>query len=920
MKKAFYGLCALAVLFAAAGCASSSGDDGDSTVALTDISLDTALSAIKTETGYMLSLNNEVSVSPDFTPENATNKGYTITVVSEGDEEAVSWDSSECVLKGAAIGSSTVTVTASYDETISKSYTISVAEVALTGLSLSAETCYLGRTASVTPAYTPANASYKTLTWSSSDENIATVDSSGTITGVAEGTVTITAVSAADDSVSAELELTVKPVLPTALSLKKSAFVVQAGGSCDIVPCFTPEDTTNQAVTFVSDNDNVTVSDSGVVSVSDSVTSGTKVSVTVKSVAVPSLTATATVTVTDGETFIIDDENSAYGFVSSTGSLSSNQNYSGFSGSSFFEGFSQGTGDSLVYSVYAAAEQDAAVLLHYAYWGSKTDLRGAYIVVNGAVDSDILYLNWTSKNGKNDNIKSYDTAGNALTYHQIWEDSNEITVHLDAGENQIRVIAVPSGTEMPDAVYPSGVDTTATTCTYTASGYLSNIDYIQIRGSGLGAGSNSLAFYSVAASGDFGSATVTPVQDFYKEGASVTLSATANSGYQFDVWHGRTASGDFVASTEENYTFTISDDVTVSAHCIPSGYTPDSALTGYAGITADRSDAAYTISGGAGGETLTISSLSDLTAAASKLSGDTPYIVKFTSSSRICTSNNKSIICSIGSNKTLYGVVTGAGLKNIELRVSGQNVIIRNLILGEVIAYDTLSDYAGSGNDALSLNGARHVWVDHCELRSNTTPLDINGKTVTNSSDSDFAKDWYDGLLDIKNGATWITVSNCYFHDHYKACLCGSSDEGPGVNSEGYSDSDMRVTFANNYWYNINARQPLFRYGKAHIYGSYFDAGSFSGSASFINCRAGSELYIEGNTFTGTKSDSYTIGFYYADSSKAYGTTSGTWVSVNNSGVSSKTGTSYRPAYGVSGSTAPSAKPDGVGATIASSL
>ena len=171
-------------------------------------------------------------------------------------------------------------------------------------------------------------------------------------------------------------------------------------------------------------------------------------------------------------------------------------------------------------------------------------------------------------------------------------------------------------------------------------------------------------------------------------------------------------------------------------------------------------------------------------------------------------------------------------------------------------------------------------------------------------------------MLDIKNGATWITISNCYFHDHYKAVLCGSGDDGPDTNKEGYSDSDMRVTFTGNYFKNVNARMPLFRYGKAHIHGSYFDAGTFSGSASFINCRAGSELYIEGNTFVGTKTDDYTIGFYYADSSKQYGNTSGTWVSVNNSGVSSKNGTTYTPAYGVKGSSAPTSAPTDAGATL----
>ena len=34
-------------------------------------------------------------------------------------------------------------------------------------------------------------------------------------------------------------------------------------------------------------------------------------------------------------------------------------------------------------------------------------------------------------------------------------------------------------------------------------------------------------------------------------------------------------------------------------------------------------------------------------------------------------------------------------------------------------------------------------------------------------------KDKYDGLLDIKKNSEYITVSWCYFHDHYKSILIG---------------------------------------------------------------------------------------------------------------------------------------------------
>ena len=49
----------------------------------------------------------------------------------------------------------------------------------------------------------------KTLTWTSSDEDVATVDASGNITAIAEGSATITATSTFDDTKSATIAVTV---------------------------------------------------------------------------------------------------------------------------------------------------------------------------------------------------------------------------------------------------------------------------------------------------------------------------------------------------------------------------------------------------------------------------------------------------------------------------------------------------------------------------------------------------------------------------------------------------------------------------------------------------------------------------------------------------------------------------------------
>ena len=51
----------------------------------------------------------------------------------------------------------------------------------------------MGETIELTATVYPANASNQSVTWASSDEAVATVDANGNVTGVAEGSATITA-------------------------------------------------------------------------------------------------------------------------------------------------------------------------------------------------------------------------------------------------------------------------------------------------------------------------------------------------------------------------------------------------------------------------------------------------------------------------------------------------------------------------------------------------------------------------------------------------------------------------------------------------------------------------------------------------------------------------------------------------------
>ncbi|RHS93256.1 hypothetical protein DW904_21490 [Ruminococcus sp. AM42-11] len=67
-----------------------------------------------------------------------------------------------------------------------------------------------GQTASLTATVTPDNAANKNITWSSSDSSIVTVNASGTVTAIANGTADITATAADGSGVSAKCSVTVR--------------------------------------------------------------------------------------------------------------------------------------------------------------------------------------------------------------------------------------------------------------------------------------------------------------------------------------------------------------------------------------------------------------------------------------------------------------------------------------------------------------------------------------------------------------------------------------------------------------------------------------------------------------------------------------------------------------------------------------
>lgn len=226
--------------------------------------------------------------------------------------------------------------------------------------------------------------------------------------------------------------------------------------------------------------------------------------------------------------------------------------------------------------------------------------------------------------------------------------------------------------------------------------------------------------------------------------------------------------------------------------------------------------------GGKGGTVTTVSTYAQFTAA---VGDDVARIVVLSG-----TITQTAAQVKVGSNKSIIGKDATAKLVGFGLMIKAKkNVILRNFGIAKVL---------GSNGDGIGIQKSTNVWVDHLDL----------------SSDMTHDKDYYDGLLDLTHAADFVTISNCYFHDHWKASLVGHSDSN-AAEDKGF----LRVTYHNNYWHNVNSRGPSLRFGTGHIYNNYF-----LNVNDGINTRQGAQVLVQSNVFVGSKNPLYSTNAGFA--------------------------------------------------------
>ena len=217
--------------------------------------------------------------------------------------------------------------------------------------------------------------------------------------------------------------------------------------------------------------------------------------------------------------------------------------------------------------------------------------------------------------------------------------------------------------------------------------------------------------------------------------------------------------------------------------------------------------------GGAGGATVNVTTANEFLAAIARTE---PLIIRVQGMLALPPRMHQ-----VASNKTIIGIGANSGFTNGGLLIGLQvregiteppadavkNVIVRNL------------RFANAADDAINLQMfTHHVWIDHCDF-SNA----------------------FDGLVDIRYGSSYVTVSWSRFSQHNKTSLVGADDSHAA-----YDIGRLKVTYHHNWFDGTAERHPRARFGEPiHVFNNFY----LNNAGYGVGCYQNSGCVIEGNYF-----------------------------------------------------------------------
>ncbi len=253
----------------------------------------------------------------------------------------------------------------------------------------------------------------------------------------------------------------------------------------------------------------------------------------------------------------------------------------------------------------------------------------------------------------------------------------------------------------------------------------------------------------------------------------------------------------------------------------------------------------------------------------------------------------------VGSNTSIIGLGDDAEIKfgTLSLGQSGgeavQNIIIRNIAFNDAFdmfpawdpgdSFSIDDDELGVGNcsaeyisdeqnpnacpsregggrwnseyDLISVDNAQQVWIDHNYFSDGERTDDQYPPVFDAPYNAKEQKvQHHDGLIDVTNGATQVTITYNVFENHDKTNLLGGSDNTNA--NRNYGPGSIDVTFHHNYWHNTGQRMPRVRFGRVHVYNNYYSlnnsdvhAEPYYPMGEAVILGAAAKIFAENNVF-----------------------------------------------------------------------
>ena len=301
VKRLFLLTLAIAALAACVFAVTAVSDETDADTAVTSITLDITSKTLELDAKD--DANKTVVLVATITPADATNKNITW---STSDNTIATVSATETTASGTPLtasitvtavkaGTATITATAVGGESKTATCAITVEQhVKTISLNKTATSLKVNDTEKLTVTITPSDVTqkYKTVFWTSSNNDVATVDSSGTVTAVGVGTASIKVMTL--DEKTATCNVTVSTQAVTSVEILNAPTKMTIGTKATLTASVLPNNATDKSVTWTSSNNSIaTVSQTGEVT---AIKDGT-VTITLRSVSNQSVADTCSITI-----------------------------------------------------------------------------------------------------------------------------------------------------------------------------------------------------------------------------------------------------------------------------------------------------------------------------------------------------------------------------------------------------------------------------------------------------------------------------------------------------------------------------------------------------------------------------------------------------------------------------------------------